>query len=76
MVKEIERILRRFLWSSGEAIRGKAKVAWKNVCLPREKGGLRIKDLKCWNKVLLAKKIWKIIENGDLCGSSGLMNTD
>ncbi|KAJ9535397.1 hypothetical protein OSB04_un001487 [Centaurea solstitialis] len=37
VVKEIEKLLRNFLWSSGEAIRGKAKVAWKVVCLPRSK---------------------------------------
>lgn len=46
VVKEIEKLLRKFLWGNGEAIRGKAKVAWKVVCLPREKGGLGVKDLK------------------------------
>ncbi|KAJ9535399.1 hypothetical protein OSB04_un001489 [Centaurea solstitialis] len=65
VVKEIERILRAFLWSGGEAIKGKAKVAWSIVCLPRSKGGLGVKSLKLWNKILLSKQIWKIIDNGD-----------
>ncbi|KAJ9560832.1 hypothetical protein OSB04_005992 [Centaurea solstitialis] len=65
VVKEIEKLMRRFLWSSGDAIKGKAKVSWKEVCLPKGKGGLGIKSLKCWNKALLAKQIWKLIDNGE-----------
>ncbi|KAJ9535832.1 hypothetical protein OSB04_un001013 [Centaurea solstitialis] len=65
VVKEVEKLLRNFLWSSGEAIRGKAKVAWKVVCLPRSKGGLGVRSLKLWNKILLSKQIWKILDCGD-----------
>ncbi|KAJ9535280.1 hypothetical protein OSB04_un001622 [Centaurea solstitialis] len=65
VVKEIEKLMRRFLWSSGDAIKGKAKVSWKEVCLPKGKGGLGIRSLKCWNKALLAKQIWKLIDNGE-----------
>ncbi|KAJ9535294.1 hypothetical protein OSB04_un001606 [Centaurea solstitialis] len=65
VVKEIERLLRSFLWSSGEAIKGKAKVKWGNVCLPREKGGLGVRSLRVWNRTLLAKQVWKIIDNND-----------
>ncbi|KAJ9535362.1 hypothetical protein OSB04_un001524 [Centaurea solstitialis] len=65
VIKEIEKMLRNFLWSNGEAIRGKAKMAWKIVCLPKIKGGLGVKSLKLWNKVLLSKQIWKIMDCGD-----------
>ena len=65
VVKEIEKILRSFLWSGGDAIKGKDKVAWKSACLPREKCGLGVKDLRRWNRVLLSKQIWKRIENGE-----------
>ncbi|KAJ9535522.1 hypothetical protein OSB04_un001343 [Centaurea solstitialis] len=64
-VKEIDKLLRSFLWSNGEAVRGKAKVAWKTVCTPRSKGGLGVRDLRKWNHVLLTKQIWKIIGNGE-----------
>ncbi|GJS40876.1 RNA-directed DNA polymerase, eukaryota, reverse transcriptase zinc-binding domain protein [Tanacetum coccineum] len=40
----------------------KVKVAWKQVCMPKEEGGLGIKSLKKWNEVLLIKQLWKIID--------------
>ncbi|KAJ9553884.1 LOW QUALITY PROTEIN: hypothetical protein OSB04_017929 [Centaurea solstitialis] len=55
LINSVLASIRSFLWSSGEAVKGKAKVAWKVVCLPREKGGLGVRDLRKWNKVLLTK---------------------
>ncbi|GJX27994.1 RNA-directed DNA polymerase, eukaryota, reverse transcriptase zinc-binding domain protein, partial [Tanacetum coccineum] len=42
---------------------GKAKVAWKDVYMPKEQGGLGIKPLEMWNKTLLIKHLWNIAEN-------------
>ncbi|GJS48186.1 hypothetical protein Tco_0598307 [Tanacetum coccineum] len=61
-INEIEKLLKGFLWCQGPLTSGKAKVAWKQVCLPKEQGGLGIKSLKKWNEVLLIKQLWKIIE--------------
>nr|GEU99253.1 hypothetical protein [Tanacetum cinerariifolium] len=44
----------------GELTKGKAKIAWANVCKPKKEGGLRVKDLPVWNKAMLAKHIWNI----------------
>lgn len=63
ITKEIEKLLRGFLWSQGELKRGSAKVAWKYICLPKSEGGLGIKSLKFWNKALMATHNWKIISN-------------
>ncbi|GJW71500.1 RNA-directed DNA polymerase, eukaryota, reverse transcriptase zinc-binding domain protein [Tanacetum coccineum] len=60
-ITEIEKLLKGFLWCQGPLSKGKAKVAWKQVCMPKEEGGLGIKSLKKWNKVLLIKQLWKII---------------
>ncbi|GJR65770.1 RNA-directed DNA polymerase, eukaryota, reverse transcriptase zinc-binding domain protein [Tanacetum coccineum] len=60
--KEIEKMLKGFLWCQGPMTSGKAKVAWKQVCMPKDQGGLGIKSLKNWNEVLLIKRLWKIIE--------------
>ncbi|GKE42877.1 RNA-directed DNA polymerase, eukaryota, reverse transcriptase zinc-binding domain protein, partial [Tanacetum coccineum] len=54
---------RGFLWCNGELTRGKAKVTWKDVCMPKEQGGLGIKPLEMWNKTLLIKHLWNIAEN-------------
>ncbi|GJY96749.1 reverse transcriptase domain-containing protein [Tanacetum coccineum] len=36
----IEQLMRGFLWCNGELKRGKAKVAWDIICLPKREGGL------------------------------------
>nr|GEV25547.1 hypothetical protein [Tanacetum cinerariifolium] len=46
--KDIDKLFKRFLWNSGEFARGKARIAWKMVCRPKEQGGLGIKPLKSW----------------------------
>nr|GEV25545.1 hypothetical protein [Tanacetum cinerariifolium] len=63
VIKDIDKLFKRFLWNSSESVRGKAKVAWKTVCMPKEQGGLGIKPLKRWNEVLLIRQSWKILEN-------------
>ncbi|XP_071688225.1 uncharacterized protein [Rutidosis leptorrhynchoides] len=48
-----------------ELSKGKAKVAWKIVCTPKNQGGLGLKHLREWNDVLLTKQLWKLIEQKD-----------
>ncbi|GJX71997.1 RNA-directed DNA polymerase, eukaryota, reverse transcriptase zinc-binding domain protein [Tanacetum coccineum] len=63
VVKEIDRLLKGFLWCQGNISKGKAKVAWKLVCRPKKEGGLGIKNLSIWNEVLMAKHLWNIACN-------------
>nr|GEV66292.1 hypothetical protein [Tanacetum cinerariifolium] len=37
---ELEQFMRGFLWCQGDMQRGKEKVAWESVCLPKSEGGL------------------------------------
>ncbi|CAH9090422.1 unnamed protein product, partial [Cuscuta europaea] len=37
-----------------------ARVAWADMCLPKEEGGLGIRHTKTWNKALLSKTLWDI----------------
>jgi len=54
---EIERMCSAFLWSGKhESARG-AKVSWDSVCTPKEYGGLGLRRLQPWNKVLGLKLI-------------------
>ncbi|GJW76253.1 RNA-directed DNA polymerase, eukaryota, reverse transcriptase zinc-binding domain protein [Tanacetum coccineum] len=59
-VKDIERVLKGFLWCQRDLARGKAKIAWTTLCKPKFQGGLGFKDLGMWNEVLLTKHIWNI----------------
>nr|GEU46050.1 RNA-directed DNA polymerase, eukaryota, reverse transcriptase zinc-binding domain protein [Tanacetum cinerariifolium] len=45
VLKDINKLLKGFLWNQVELSRGKAKVAWKNICRPKSQGGLGLKDL-------------------------------
>ncbi|GKD95503.1 RNA-directed DNA polymerase, eukaryota, reverse transcriptase zinc-binding domain protein [Tanacetum coccineum] len=65
VVKEINNILKRFLWSNGDSAKGKAKIAWKYICRPKECGGLGIRNLESWNVALLAKLLWNIASKKD-----------
>ncbi|GJV10401.1 RNA-directed DNA polymerase, eukaryota, reverse transcriptase zinc-binding domain protein [Tanacetum coccineum] len=60
VVKDIDKILKGFLWCKGDIKRGKAKVAWKNVCSPKSQGGLGLRPFGIWNEVLLIKNLWNI----------------
>ncbi|GKC21013.1 hypothetical protein Tco_1023163 [Tanacetum coccineum] len=46
--------LRGFLWCQGEIRKGKAKVAWEGVCLPKNEGGLSIRRLEAFNQALIS----------------------
>ncbi|XP_039169563.1 uncharacterized protein LOC120293857 [Eucalyptus grandis] len=48
VLDRIEQILRQFLWKGPGLGRGGAKVSWDDVCLPKEEGGLGIRNLRDW----------------------------
>ncbi|GJW86624.1 hypothetical protein Tco_0161964 [Tanacetum coccineum] len=54
---DIEQIMRSFLW------KGRSKVAWEVVCLPKDEGGLGVRRLDFFNKALMVSHIWKLISN-------------
>nr|GEV97789.1 putative reverse transcriptase domain, reverse transcriptase zinc-binding domain protein [Tanacetum cinerariifolium] len=47
--------------SHGSSGKGKSKVAWEIVCLPKHEGGLGIQRLECFNSALMASHIWKLL---------------
>ncbi|GJX81111.1 hypothetical protein Tco_0329260 [Tanacetum coccineum] len=56
--------MRGFLWCHGSMRRGMAKVAWEDVCLPKEEGGIGIRRLGTFNQAL--KQVWSRVK--DLAG--------
>ncbi|GKA92513.1 putative RNA-directed DNA polymerase [Tanacetum coccineum] len=61
LIIELEQLMRGFLWCQGEMKRGKAKVAWEVVCLPKKEGGLGIRRLDIFNKALVSSHIWSLL---------------
>nr|GEU30804.1 hypothetical protein [Tanacetum cinerariifolium] len=60
---DLEQIMRGFLWCQGNMRRGKAKVAWEVVFLPKDEGGLGIRRLDLFNKALMVTHIWKLLSS-------------
>ena len=58
VVNKLVSIQRNFLWGGGSEAAKIAWVKWDTVCLPKNKGGLGIKDLSKFNEALLGKRGW------------------
>ncbi|CAN1121444.1 Putative ribonuclease H protein At1g65750, partial [Linum perenne] len=59
VIKKLEAIQCRFLWT-GDIQKGKVHwVAWDMVKTPKKLGGLGIQDLKILNDALLSKWVWR-----------------
>lgn len=62
VIKAIQSILCRFLWKGTSLTPYGAKVAWHNITLPTEEGGLGIKNLLDWNKALLLVHLTHVVQ--------------
>jgi hypothetical protein len=65
VIKNVEQIMKSFLWSGSDMRTTGAKVAWDQVCLPKKEGGLGIKSITEWNKIALLKHIWNLCNDSD-----------
>ncbi|GJY59697.1 hypothetical protein Tco_0459589 [Tanacetum coccineum] len=63
---ELEQLMRGFLWCQGDMRKGKAKVSWEVVCLPKNEGGLGLRRLKLFNKALMVTHIWNLLFKKEL----------
>ena len=63
-VSILERMCGAFLWSGAPNSARGAKITWDSVCTPKEAGGLGLRRLADWNKVLGLKLIWLIFTAG------------
>ncbi|CAN6352985.1 unnamed protein product [Urochloa humidicola] len=61
-----DRRRRAFLWSGEETVSGaQCLVAWEQACLPKEQGGLGIKNIALQNKCLLLKLLHRLHQPGE-----------
>nr|KAJ0222221.1 hypothetical protein LSAT_V11C200063020 [Lactuca sativa] len=65
VIKEIEKMMKNFLWNHDESKKGRAKMAWSAICKPVANGGLGLRSLRMWNKAILSKRIWMILSDVD-----------
>ncbi|GKB71204.1 RNA-directed DNA polymerase, eukaryota, reverse transcriptase zinc-binding domain protein [Tanacetum coccineum] len=72
IINDIDRVLKKFLWSNNELSKGRSKVSWKIVCKPKCEDSLWVK----WVNVvkLKGKRFWNISEErNDSCTWKALL---
>ena len=63
VVDKLVRMQRRFLWGGDQEQHKIAWVKWETVCLPKEHGGLGVKDINVFNASLLGKWKWNLFHS-------------
>lgn len=65
LLKDIERLIRNFIWSGDTEKRKLVTVSWKKVCSDFDEGGLGIKSLICLNEANNLKLCWDMIHSDE-----------
>ncbi|KAJ9542319.1 hypothetical protein OSB04_028825 [Centaurea solstitialis] len=61
VVSDFESLIIKVKSPQSNSAKGKCRVAWSDVCKPKQAGGLGIKRLNLWNRSLLVSHIWDIL---------------
>jgi len=59
-LRKLEQMYNAFLWKGAPNSARGAKLSWEIVCSSKVCGGLGLRDLVAWNKVLALKLIWML----------------
>ena len=62
---KITSLCRNFLWGGKAMVKNKPLVSWKEICRPKNEGGLGFIDLSAWNLALLSKALWNLQSKKD-----------
>ncbi|CAJ2645291.1 unnamed protein product [Trifolium pratense] len=65
VLKQLVRIQRNFLWGGGLEDKKLCWVKWEQICMPRDQGGLGVKNLELFNLALLSKWKWRCVNESD-----------
>ena len=68
LIKDLEVLIRKFWWAYNGENRKTHWEKWERLCEAKEVGGMRFKEIEKFNEALLAKQVWRMINNpNSLC---------
>ncbi|CAA0836867.1 Unknown protein [Striga hermonthica] len=67
LCSEVCSLIANFWWANGDShAKGLHWVAWGKLAVPKCEGGLGFQDIKLFNRALILKQLWRLIEYPDL----------
>ncbi|XP_060972343.1 uncharacterized protein LOC115710535 [Cannabis sativa] len=65
VTKEIDKLCRNFLWGSSLNQRKLHFSSWEKICLPKNHGGIGVRESQKWNVAMMARYIWALSTKQD-----------
>lgn len=66
VLNQLSGIIRRFYWGALDKSRYLAYISWEKIMLPKNLGGLAIRDMGSVNQALLLKSLWHLAKGEEL----------
>ncbi|XP_010521022.1 PREDICTED: uncharacterized protein LOC104800018 [Tarenaya hassleriana] len=66
LLRQIDSMCSRFLWSNKQESNSGHRIAWKDICQPKREGGLGLLKLEEMNITFRLRLIWKLLKLRDL----------